>query len=112
MTSQEPEQIGEFVFAPNAEYPYPFAVERPPHFWMQETTGVLAEAVEAYLDSEPLTPRSVELIRLYLKQYLERAVLTGDAKRALLLQRAQTLSNAAAIEEFAEEVAEYGIEPF
>jgi hypothetical protein len=112
MTAQEPEQIGELVFVQNPDYPYPFKVERPPHFWMTEQTGVLAEAVEAYLDSEPLTPRHLELIRLYLTQYLERAVLTGDAKRPLLIQQARALASAAAIEEFADQIAEYGIEPF
>jgi hypothetical protein len=110
--SQEPEQIGPLVFVPNPDYPYPFEVERPPHFWMQETTGALAEAVDAYLDGGRISPEHLALLRLYLQQYLERAVLTGDAKRQLLVDRAGALKTAAEIEEFADEIAEYGVEAF
>src|SRR5688572_3051816 len=51
----EPEQIGTLIYVPNAEYPYPFEVEQPPHFWMEETTGVLSEAVDAYMNGEKLS---------------------------------------------------------
>ena len=106
------EQIGPFIFVPNADYPYPFEVELPPRFWMEETTGVLAEAVNAYIDGERLEPRQVELLRLYLQQYIERAVLAGDVNRNLLLQRLPKLRTARDIENFADEIAEQGIEPF
>jgi hypothetical protein len=112
MTSQEPEQIGELIFIQNPDYPYPFKVERPPHFWMTEQTGALAEAVDAYMDGLALSARHLELIRLYLTQYIERAVLTGDANRSLLVQQANKLKHSAEIEAFADELAEYGIEPF
>ena len=108
----EQEQIGPFIFVPNADYPYPFDVELPPRFWMEETTGALAEAVNAYIDGERLEPTQVELIRLYLKQYIERAVLAGDVNRNLLLQRLPKLRTARDIENFADEIAEQGIEPF
>src|SRR5690349_20569794 len=32
--SEAPEQIGDLLYIPNPNYPYPFPVERPPHFWM------------------------------------------------------------------------------
>jgi hypothetical protein len=110
--SQEPEQIGELIYLPNAEYPYPFPVARPPHYWMTEQTGRLAEAVEIYVSGDPLTPAALDLIRQYLRQYLERAVMTGDANRNVLIGKLATLRTAREIERFADELAEIGVEPF
>ena len=75
----EPEQIGPLVFVENADYPYPFEVAAPPRFWMEETTGQLAAAIEVYMRSEPLSAEQLELIKLYLRQYVERAVIAQDA---------------------------------
>ena len=110
--ADEPEQIGELTYVPNANYPYPFEVERPPHFWMTEQSGRLEAAVEAYLDGEPLTPATLDLIKQYLRQYLERALMAGDANRGALLRRLNTLRSSADIERLAEELSEYGVEPF
>jgi hypothetical protein len=110
--SQEPEQIGELIYLPNPDYPYPFPVERPPHYWMTEQTGLLAEAVEAYVSGEPIAPAALDLIRQYLRQYLERAVMTGDANRNLLLGKLATLRTSREIERFADNLAEIGVEPF
>jgi len=110
--SQEPEQIGSLIYVPNPDYPYPFDVEKPPHFWMTEQTGKLAEAVEAYYCGDPLTPAALDLIKQYLHQYLERALMSGDAKRHLLIQKIATLRNNRDVEQFAEEIAEYGVEAF
>ena len=110
--SQEPEQIGDLIYQPNADYPYPFPVDRPPHYWMTEQTGRLAAAVEAYVSGEALNPAALDLIRQYLRQYLERAVMTGDANRTLLLGKLASLRTTREIERFADELAEIGVEPF
>jgi hypothetical protein len=110
--SQEPEQIGELIYLPNPDYPYPFPVERPPHYWMTEQTGQLAEAVESYLNGDVLAPAALSLIKQYLQQYVERAVLTGDANRGALLRGIAALRGQRDIERFADELAEVGIEPF
>ena len=110
--SQDPEQIGDLIYQPNPDYPYPFPVAAPPHYWMTEQTGQLAEAVEAYLDGAPLTTAALGLIRQYLQQYIERAVMTGEAKRDRLIDQAAALRNARQIEDFADELAEIGVEPF
>src|SRR4051812_23469813 len=112
LMSQEPEQIGELIYLPNTDYPYPFPVEHPPHYWMTEQTGRLAEAVETYVSGEQLAPDALELIRQYMRQYLERAVMTGDANRKLLLGKLTSLRTAREIERFADELAEIGVEPF
>ena len=110
--ADEPEQIGDLTYVPNSNYPYPFEVERPPHFWMTEQSGRLEAAVEAYLDGEPLTPAALDLIKQYLRQYLERALMAGNANRGALLRRLEHLRGNSDIERLAEELSEYGVEPF
>jgi hypothetical protein len=109
--ADEPEQIGDLIYTPNPDYPYPFEVERPPHFWMTEQSGRLEAAVEAYHDGDPLTPATLDLIKQYLRQYLERAVMAGNANRGALLRRLDRLRSNRDIERLAEELAEYGVEP-
>lgn len=106
------EVIGPLVFVPNPDYPYPFPVARPPRFWMEETTGRLAAAVERYMQGEPLTADQLEVIKLYLTQYLERAVIEGSADRKRLLSRIDRLRTTRDIEHFADELSEVGVEPF
>jgi hypothetical protein len=110
--SEEAEQIGPLRFVPNADYPYPFSVAVPPRFWMEEQTGLLAAAVEIYLRSEPLSREQVDLLRLYLRQYLERAIMASDANRGKLLSRIDKLRSTSNIEAFVDELAEWGVEPF
>ena len=108
----EAETIGGLVFVANPDYPYPFKVPKPPRFWMEEQTGVLSDAVETYLEGERLNPAQLAAIKVYLKQFVERAPLAGDAKVPLLLQRIDRLRTTRDIEDFADEVAEYGAEVF
>jgi hypothetical protein len=108
----EPEQIGPLIFVPNAEYPYPFDVETPPRFWMEETTGVLNEAVDAYMNGERLSPSQIDVIKIYLRQFIERAKLAGAANRRLLLSKIDKIKKGSDIERFADELSEYGGEVF
>jgi hypothetical protein len=110
--SSDPEQIEGLIFLPNPQYPYPFEVTPPPHFWMTEQTGMLEAAVEAYFNGERLSAEHLGLLKLYLRQYIERAVLTGDANRAALLRRLDALKTTREIEQFADDIADVGIEPF
>ena len=110
--SDEAEQIGDLVYVPNPEYPYPFPVESPPHFWMTEQSGRLEEAVDAYFNGERLQAEHLQLIQAYLRQYIERAVLPGDANRNKLLAQVNKLRNTREIERFADELSEVGVEAF
>ncbi len=109
---EPPETIGKLVFLANPDYPYPFKVQKPPRFWMEEQTGVLSAAVEAYLDGQRLKPDQLAAIKVYLKQYIERAVLAGAAKVPLLLSKIDKLKTTGDLERFADEVAEFGAEVF
>lgn len=42
-----------------------------PGYWMWETSGVLRPAVEAYLNSEPMTSEQIAAMRAYLRQWIE-----------------------------------------
>ena len=108
----EPEQIGPLVFSENPEYPYPFAVALPPRFWMDETTGKLAEAIEVYMRTEPLSDEQLALLKVYLRQYVERAVISQDADRRKLLERIEKLRRVADVERLADSLSEAGVEPF
>lgn len=115
MTEQWPddaEQIGNLVFVPNREYPYPFKVAVPPRFWMEEQTGVLEAAVDAYMNGERLDEAQLTALKLYLTQYVERAVMAHDANRQKyvgLIKKMRTIHD---IESIADELAEYGAEVF
>ncbi|HEY0735225.1 MAG TPA: hypothetical protein VGD69_10000 [Herpetosiphonaceae bacterium] len=106
------EQIGSLIFVPNPEYPYPFKVATPPRFWMEETTGALNEAVDTYMNGEKLTTEQLDRIKLYLRQYIERAVLSSDANKKLLLSKIDKLKTTADVERYADEISEYGAEVF
>ena len=108
----EEEQIGQLHFVPNPNYQYMFKVAKPTRFWMEESTGTLADAVETYMNGERLTTEQLDLIKLYLHQYLERAVLASDANRKRLLSRVDKLQTTSDVEVFADELSEYGAEVF
>ena len=79
---------------------------------MSEQTGKLAEAMDEYFAGEKISAEGLRIIKSYLAQYLERALMTGDASRIRLLQRAEKLRTTHEIEDFADELAEFGVEPF
>lgn len=106
------EHIGPLIFVPNPDYPYPFKVETPPRFWMEETTGALSAAVDAYMNGERLPTEQLQLLRLYLRQFIERALLAPEANRRLLLSKIDKLKTTNDIENFADEISEYGAEVF
>lgn len=108
----EPEQIGSLVFVPSPDYPYPFKVPTPPRFWMEETTGALSAAVDTYMNGERLSAEQLQLIKLYLRQFIERALLAPEANRKLLLSRIEKLKTTGDIEGFADDISEYGAEVF
>ena len=106
------ETIGPLTFCANPDYPYPFAVAQPPRFWMEEQSGLLGEAVEVFMREEPLNPAQWQVIRIYLRQYIERAVIEAGVDRRRLLGRLDGLRKIGELTNFVEELAEVGLEPF
>ena len=51
---------------------------RAPGYWMNETSGVLRPAVEAYLNRQPLTSFQILCLRAYLRQWIMAPAWKGD----------------------------------
>jgi|HubBroStandDraft_4_1064222.scaffolds.fasta_scaffold59061_2 hypothetical protein len=41
-----------------------------PGYWMNETSGVLVPAVQAYLNNQPMTDRQIAAMRAYFRQWM------------------------------------------
>ena len=108
----EDETIGTLHFVANPEFPYPLNIPKPPRFWMEEQTGELSDAVETYMRGDPLRQAQLTAIKTYLKQFIERAPLTGDANVGVLLRKLERVRTTRELENFADEAAEYGAEVF
>lgn len=108
----ETETIETLIFTTNPDYPYPFKVEKPPRFWMDEQTGALEDAVAAYMDGDRLDAGQLAILKIYLKQFVERAPLAGEAHVRKLVQQIQGLRTTRDVEDFADEIAGYGAEVF
>jgi hypothetical protein len=53
------------------------AVTQGPHYWRQETSGVLAPAVERFLNHRPLSPDDIAALRAYIRQWICNPVWDG-----------------------------------
>jgi hypothetical protein len=54
-----------------------------PKYWMNETSGLLAPVVEAYLYGDPLTAGQVAVMKMYLRQWIMSPVWQGDGLEEL-----------------------------
>jgi hypothetical protein len=81
-----------------------------PGYWMNETTGVLRPAVEAYLRGEPMEPAAIVAMRAYLRQWMAAPTWHG-AGVDLLRQAIDRLTSREAIDEWLELALDEGIDP-
>lgn len=51
----------------------------PPGYWMNETSGVLRQAVQAYLSGDEMTPDHIAAMRAYLRQWIDSPAWFGPA---------------------------------
>lgn len=47
---------------------------RPPGYWLNETSGALKPAVIAYLENQPMTGMHIAAMRAYLRQWINSDV--------------------------------------
>lgn len=80
-----------------------------PGFWMDETTGVLRPAVEAYLRDEPLTPSQIAALRAYLRQWIAYPWWCGDVEG--LRGTIDTLTSREALHSWIDRAADEGMDP-
>jgi hypothetical protein len=90
-----------------------------PGYWMNETGGELAPAIMRYLDHVPLSKRDIELIRLYILQWIGSPVWEmnpdqteeGRAELERLRELARVLTNRGAIDAWIALALDVGIDP-
>jgi hypothetical protein len=81
-----------------------------PKFWMNESTGILAPVVEAYLVGDALTAEQVHLMRVYLRQWIDSPVWKGDAIEKLRAT-VEHISNKTDITNWLDAAMDEGIDP-
>ena len=79
-----------------------------PGYWMNETSGVLRPAVEAYLNNEPMSEGEIAAMRAYLRQWIAGFF---DAGAADLAGRVDKLTSREAVENWLDDATEIGIDP-
>jgi hypothetical protein len=79
-----------------------------PGYWMNETSGVLRPAVEAYLLGEPMSEGEIAAMRAYLRQWIAGFIGPGSIA---LERRVDDLTSREAIEDWLDAATEIGIDP-
>lgn len=90
-----------------------------PGYWMNETSGVLRPAVEAYLVGAALTGEQIAALRGYLRQWIgapawDRNPYAGEPERQWLAHMragVDQLTSRQAIDEWIEEASANGLDP-
>jgi hypothetical protein len=78
---------------------------------MYETSGRLTPVVEAYLNGKTLSPEQVQLMRAYLRQWIDADVWECDDKVAELRRKVREIESRKDIEIWLDQAMEVGIDP-
>lgn len=81
-------------------------------YWMHETSGVLAPAVQRYLEGKSLSAGDISLLRAYLKQWITRGNWKGDEELKELRTSVDMISTRADIEQWDALADELGLDPW
>jgi hypothetical protein len=81
-----------------------------PGYWMNETSGVLKPAVEAYLKHQPMSREQIAALRAYLRQWMDGDWADTPAVAALRADVDQ-LTTRAAIDAWMERALDEAIDP-
>lgn len=81
-----------------------------PGYWMNETSGVLRPAVEAYLNRHPMTDAQISALRAYLRQWINAAGFIGIGV-ADLRGRIDSLTTRGAIDRWLKDAIDHGVDP-
>jgi hypothetical protein len=101
----------------------PFTLEKLsetiPGYWMDETTGILRPAVEAYLTRAEMTTEQIAALRAYLRQWVNSSVWDQNphagTQAKLWLSRLRTsignLTTRETISDWIDDAIALGMEP-
>lgn len=88
---------------------------RAPKYWMYETSGLLGEAVRAYLENAALTEVQISYLRAYLRQWIMSPVWNenpyGTRDLEGLRDGINSLTNRAQIATWINRAVAIGIDP-
>jgi hypothetical protein len=80
-----------------------------PGYWMNETSGGLRPAVEAYLNDWPMTPEHVASLRAYFRQWM--AADWAGPRIEELRTRIDSLDSKVKLERWLDDALELNIDP-
>lgn len=81
-----------------------------PHFWRNETSGLLAPVVEKYLRGENMDSREIGTMRAYLRQWIMSPVWKGPEISGLR-DMIESLNSKAQIDRWLLRAMDAGIDP-
>ena len=80
-----------------------------PGYWMNETSGVLRPAIEAYLLEKDMTAQQIAAMGAYIRQWMEGAFIGPGIEE--LRARIGGLTSRDAIESWLDDALELSIDP-
>ena len=83
---------------------------RIPGYWMNETSGVLAPAVMAYLEGIPMNPLEIAAMRAYFRQWVQGDFRGGEDLEALR-RGVDAIATREDIDAWLDAALELGIDP-
>ena len=97
----------------------PSSDPRAPKYWRNETSGLLAQAIEAYLESRPMGSFAVAAVRAYLRQWIDspawdmNPAADDESRRELagLRAAAAAIETRRDIDEWLYRAIEFGADP-
>lgn len=80
-------------------------------FWMNERSGVLRPAVEAYLNDQPMTPAQISALRAYLRLWISSPHFVGGTALENLRGSVDRLTSRGMINAWIQLAEKIGIDP-
>lgn len=84
---------------------------RPPAYWMYETSGKLEPVVRAFLNNERLTETQITIMRAYLWQWLSAPVWAWCGELDTLLRRVSEAKTQEQLSRCISAAEELGMDP-
>lgn len=82
-----------------------------PGYWMNEISGVLRPAVEAYLRGQPMTDRQIIAMRVYLRQWMAADAWRGRPMIDVLRTKVEEITTRRDISDWLEMALQQNIDP-
>ena len=82
-----------------------------PRFWMNETSGVLAPVIEAYLNGGILSAHQLAIMRAYLHQWIDAPVWKADGDLEALRLSVDGIATRADLDRWLDKAVDLGIDP-